>query len=98
MWRRGWERDGWRTGCARLVALLYVRAVAGGGRALVGMLLLARHAQRCAVEAAAVQHQRRLRRGRLLEVDSGGLLSRIVVDGSDLPAEPRVGIKNLNWL
>ena len=85
---RGEDRRVLRTGCAGLVALFDVCTGARGCRPLVRVLLLARHIQRCTVEASAVQHQRRLRCGRLLEVDSGGLLDGIVFDGSDLSAEP----------
>ena len=50
--------------------------------------LVARDGKVCAVEGPAVEHERSLGCGRLLEVDSRGVLLLVELDLADLPTEP----------
>lgn len=63
--------------CVRTVVLVLVLDVAGDGEV-------------CAVEGAAVEHERGLGGGRLLEVEGGCMRRGVELDGGDLAAEPGV--------
>lgn len=51
------------------------------------MLLFARDSEMCTVEGAAIEHERGLGRGRLLEVNRSGVLRLVVLDLGDLTTE-----------
>ena len=65
----------------------------GGTVVLVVVLLLAGDGQVRAIEGAAVEHERRLGGGRLLEVDGRGVLLAVILDRRDLTAEAGVGVR-----
>ena len=75
------------TARARLVGLINVPLVVRRAIVLVVVLLVAGDGQLRAIEGAAVEHERRLGGGRLLEVDGRGVLLAVVLDRGDLAAE-----------
>lgn len=79
------------TACARLIALVDVGLPSVDALLLEHGFVLAGDGEVGAVEGTAVEHERGLGRGRLLEVDGREVLFGVELDGGDLAAEPKRG-------